>query len=70
MRSGRGRRRDAVESGVKGGGAVLRDLPEEVFLRVDVVVERRLLNAELACEVGQGRALVAPLGEETGGDAR
>ena len=62
--------RDAVESRVEGGGALLRDLPEQVFLRVDVVVERRLLDAELAREVGQGRALVAPLGEEAGGDAR
>jgi len=47
-----------------------RDLPEQVFLGGDVVVERGLLDAERLGEVSQGRALVAPLGEEPGRDAR
>ena len=70
IRSGAGARRDGVERRVEGGRSLLGDLPEQVFLRVDVVVERRLLDAQLGREVGQGRALVAPLGEEAGGDAR
>ena len=44
------------------------DLPEQVLLRGDVVVERRLLHAERLRQVGEGRALVALLGEEAGGD--
>ena len=48
----------------------LRDLPEEIFLRVDVVVERRLLDPERLGEVGERRAVVAALGEEPGRGTR
>jgi hypothetical protein len=54
----------AIERGVKRASALPCDLPEQVFLRVDVVVERRLLHAELVRQIGERRALVALLGEE------
>ena len=60
-------RRDAVETGVERFRALPRDLPEQVLLRGDVVVERRLLHAELVRQVGERRALIAALGEEPGG---
>ena len=63
-------RRDTVEPGVERLGARPSDLPEQVLLGDDVVVERGLLDAERLGEVGEGGGLVAPLGEEPGGDAR
>ena len=44
------------------------DVPEEILLAGDVVVERGLLQAERVGEVGERRALVALLGEQAGGD--
>jgi hypothetical protein len=54
---------------VEGLGALARDRPEQVFLRLDVRVERALLQAECVGEVADGRAVVALLGEEPGGGA-
>jgi hypothetical protein len=54
---------------VESLGALDRDLPKEVRLRVDVRVERALLDAEGLCEVADGGAVVALLGEEPGGGA-
>ena len=62
------RGRDRVEGCVERLGALPRDRPEQILLGGDVVVERRLLHAELLGQVGQRRPLVAPLGEEPGGD--
>ena len=62
--------RDGVERGMEGLGALPRHLPEQVLLGGDVVVERRLLHAQLRGQVGERRALVATLGEEPGGDPR
>jgi len=42
--------------------------PEQVLLGGDVVVQRRLLDAERLRQIGQRRALVAALREEAGGD--
>jgi hypothetical protein len=53
---------------VERGRALRGDLPEEILLRGDVVVERRLLHSERIGQIGQGRALVALLGEEPGRD--
>ena len=61
--------RDGVEARMECLRPLPRDLPEQVLLRGDVMVERRLLHAELRREVGERRALVAALGEEAGGDA-
>jgi hypothetical protein len=61
--------RHRVERRVERGRALARDVPEQVFLRLDVVVERGLLHAQTLREVGQRRALVAALREEPRGDA-
>jgi hypothetical protein len=58
-----------VEGRVKRLGALARDVPEEVGLRLDVRVERALLDAERLGEIADGRAVVALLGEEPGGGA-
>ena len=65
---GRRRRRDGVEGCVERVGALAGDRPEQVLLRRDVVVERRLLHTERVGQVGERRALVPALGEEPGGD--
>ncbi len=54
---------------MEGLGTLARDLPEQVGLRLDVRVERALLDAERLGEVADGRAVVALLGEEPGGGA-
>ena len=59
---------NVVECRMKGVSAVSCHLPEEVFLRGDVVVERRLLHPELLGEVGERGALIAPFGEQPGSD--
>ena len=56
--------RDGVERRVERRGARAGDLPEQVLLRVDVVVERGLLDPERLGEIGQRRAVVAAVGEE------
>jgi hypothetical protein len=43
------------------------DFPEQIGLRVDVGVERALLQAERLGEVADRRAVVAPLRKEPGG---
>jgi hypothetical protein len=62
--------RNGVERRMKRFGARPGDLPEQVFLRVDVVVERGLLDAERLRQVGERGAVVAALGEEPGGCTR
>jgi hypothetical protein len=47
-------------------GALPRDVPKEVGLRLDVRVERPLLDAERPGEIADRRAVVALLGEEPG----
>jgi len=54
---------------VEGIRALARDLPEQVGLRLDVRVERPLLDAERLGEVADGGAVVALLREEPGGGA-
>ncbi|HEV7132547.1 MAG TPA: hypothetical protein VGN27_02315, partial [Gaiellaceae bacterium] len=51
-------------------GALARDLPEEVGLRLDVRVERAFLEPERLGEIADGRAVVALLGEEPGSGSR
>ena len=51
---------------MEGDRAVVRDLPEQVGLRVDVGVERALLDAHRLGQVADRRAVVALLGEEPG----
>ena len=58
-----------VERGVERLGALARDLPEQVGLRLDVRVERALLHAERLGEVADRGAVVALLREEPGGGA-
>ncbi len=65
---GRDLGRHGVERRMERLGALPRDLPEQVLLRGDVVVERRLLHAELLGQVGERGSLVAALGEQPGGD--
>jgi hypothetical protein len=48
-------------------GALARDVPQEVRLRLDVGVERALLDAERLGQIADGRAVIALLGEEPGG---
>jgi len=50
-------------------GALARNVPEEVGLRLDVRVERTLLDAECLGKVADGGAVIALLGEEPGGGA-
>jgi hypothetical protein len=50
-------------------GSLARDLPQEVDLRLDVRVERALLDAEGLREVADRGAVVALLGKEPGGGA-
>ena len=59
-----------VERGMERLGALAGDVPEEILLGVDVVVERRLLHAERFGQVGERRPLVAALGEEARGGPR
>ena len=59
--------RDGVERGVECRGAVASDLPEQVGLRLDVRVERALLDAHRLGEVADRCAVVALLREEAGG---
>jgi len=54
---------------MKSLGTLDCDLPEEVRLRLDVRVERALLDAERLGEVADGGAVIALLGEEPGGGA-
>jgi ring-1,2-phenylacetyl-CoA epoxidase subunit PaaA len=54
---------------VKRLGSSGSDLPQEVGLRLDVGVERALLDAERLGEVADRGAVVALLGEESGGGA-
>jgi ring-1,2-phenylacetyl-CoA epoxidase subunit PaaA len=56
-----------VEGGVECLGSLARDLPQEVDLRLDVRVERALLDAERLGEVADRRAVVTLLGEESRG---
>jgi hypothetical protein len=58
-----------VEGRMERLGALARDVPEEVGLRLDVRVERALLDAERLGEVADGGAVIALLGEEPGGGA-
>jgi hypothetical protein len=68
---GRGERfRDGVERGVERRRPVAGDLPEQVLLRLDVRVQRGLLDAERLREVADRRAVVAALGEQPGRGAR
>ena len=60
---------DGVERAVERLRPFARDLPEEVRLRLDVGVERPLLDAERVGEVADRGAVVALLGEEPGGGA-
>jgi hypothetical protein len=50
--------------------ALARDLPEQVGLRLDVRVERALLDSEGFREITDGGAVVALLREEAGGGTR
>src|SRR5207237_9434998 len=61
--------RDGVEGGVECLGPLARDLPQQVDLRLDVGVERALLDAERLGEIAHRRAVVALLGEESRGGA-
>jgi hypothetical protein len=54
---------------VEGERAFVRDVPEEVGLRLDVGVERALLDAQGIREVADRRAVVALFGKEPGGSA-
>jgi hypothetical protein len=54
---------------MKGLGALAADLPEQVGLRLDVRVERALLDAEGVREVADRGAVVALLCEEARGGA-
>jgi hypothetical protein len=56
-----------VERQMKRLGPLTGDVPEQVGLRLDVGVERPLLDAERRGEIADRRAVVALLGEETGG---
>ena len=58
---------DRVERTVEGRGAVAHRLVEEVLLRLDVGVERALLDAHRLREVADRGAVVALLGEEPSG---
>src|SRR5439155_22013927 len=61
--------RNRVERGMEGGGALACDLPEQVGLRLDVVVERALLHAHRGRDVADRGSVVALLGEEARGEA-
>ena len=60
----------SVERRVEGGRSVPRDVPEQIGLRVDVGVERALLDAHRLGEVADRGAVVTLLREEPGGLAR
>ena len=62
--------RDRVQSCVEGGRAVHQRVEEQVFFRLDVRVQRALLDAERPGEVADRGSVVALLGEEAGGLAR
>src|SRR5262249_306166 len=57
---------DPVERRVEGGCTVARDVPQQVGLRVDVRVERALLDAHRLGQIADRRPVVALLGEEPG----
>src|SRR6266545_440075 len=59
-----------IQRGMEGGCSFARDLPEQVGLRVDVGVERALLDAHRLGQVADRGAVVALLREETRGLAR
>src|SRR5207302_5827267 len=61
--------RNRVERRVERGRAFARDLPEQVGLRLDVCVERALLDSEGLREITDRGAVIALLREETGGSA-
>jgi hypothetical protein len=54
---------------VEGLGALVRDLPEQVSLPLDVCVERAFLDAERLREVADRGAVVPLFREEAGGGA-
>src|SRR5262245_10350022 len=56
-----------VEGGVERLGALAHRLVQQVLLRLDVRVERALLNTQRLREVADRGAVVAALGEEPGG---
>ena len=61
--------RHLVEREMERLGALAGDVPEQVGFRLDVRVQRALLDAERFGEIAHGRAVVALLGEEPGGGA-
>jgi hypothetical protein len=60
---------DGVEGRVEGAGALAHRLVEEVLLRVDVRVERALLDSERFRKVSDRGPVVAALGEEASREA-
>jgi hypothetical protein len=56
-----------VEREMERLGALARDVPEQVGLRLDVRVERPFLDAERLSEIADRRAVIALLGEEPSG---
>src|SRR4029079_11585455 len=65
---GHGRRlRKVVQHAVERLGALAHGLVEQVLLRVDVRVERALLDAHRLGQVADRRAVVALLGEQARG---
>jgi len=60
---------DTVEGGVERLRPFAGDLPEQVGLRLDVRVERALLQAERVGQIPDRGAVIAPLREEPGGRA-
>src|SRR5581483_7955587 len=58
-----------VQAGVERRGALARHLPEEVGLRLDVCVERALLDSERLGQVADRGAVIALLGKESSGGA-
>jgi hypothetical protein len=47
-------------------GALARNVPEQVGLRLDVRIERALLDAQRLGQIADGGAVIALLGEEPG----
>jgi hypothetical protein len=58
-----------IERRVKGLRTLARDLPQEVCFRVDVRVERALLQAERFSQIADGGAVIPLLREKAGGGA-
>ena len=61
--------RDAVEGGMERFRALAGDLPQQIGLRLDVRIERALLQAERVGKIPDRGAVVALLREEPGGRA-